>query len=71
MLIMYVTGEYSYSQITAFFNMHFIAVGKIVRGAKENSGKGRVVWWKGAKASNIDPKACYNSSCFHQRQARI
>ena len=39
MLIMYVTGEYSYSQIAAFFNMHFIAVGKIVRGAKENSGK--------------------------------
>ena len=36
---MYATGEYSYSQIAAFFNMHFTTVGKIVRGAKANSGK--------------------------------
>ncbi len=36
---MYVIGEYSYSQIAVFFNMHFTAVGKIVRGAKANSGK--------------------------------
>ena len=36
---MYATGEYSYSQIAAFFNMHFTTVGKIVRKAKANSGK--------------------------------
>ncbi len=36
---MYATGEYSYSQIAAFFNMHFTTVGKIVRKAKVNNGK--------------------------------
>ena len=36
---MYVTGEYSYSQIAAFFNMHFTTVGKIVRTAKASSRK--------------------------------
>ena len=39
---MYTTGEYSYSQIAAFFNMHFTTVGKIVREAKAGrSKKGR------------------------------
>ncbi len=36
---MYVIGEYSYSQIAVFYNMHFTTVGKIVRGAKANSDK--------------------------------
>jgi len=36
---MYTTGEYSYSQIAAFFNMHFTTVGKIIRKAKANNGK--------------------------------
>ncbi len=36
---MYATGEYSYSQIAAFFNMHFTTVGKIVREAKAESNK--------------------------------
>lgn len=33
------TGEYSYSQIVAFFNMHFTTVGKIVRAAKASNDK--------------------------------
>lgn len=35
----YATGEYSYPQIAAFFNLHFTTVGKIVRSAKAKSGK--------------------------------
>jgi hypothetical protein len=38
-MAMYNTGEYSYSQIAAFFNMHFSTVGKIVRAAKTSNGK--------------------------------
>ena len=36
---MYTTGEYSYSQIAAFFNIHFTTVDKIIREAKTNNGK--------------------------------
>ena len=36
---MYATGEYSYSQIAAFFNIHFTTVDKIIREAKTNNGK--------------------------------
>ncbi len=35
----YATGEYSYSQIAAFFDVHFTTVGKVVRGAKTGSRK--------------------------------
>jgi len=38
---MYTTGEYSYSQIAAFLNMHFTTVGNVVREAKANNGKKR------------------------------
>ncbi len=36
---MYTTGEYSCSQIAAFFNLHFTTVGKIVRAVKADIGR--------------------------------
>lgn len=36
---MYATGEYSYPEIAAFFNLHFTTVGNIVRSGKANSKK--------------------------------
>ncbi|MCP5246781.1 MAG: transposase [Burkholderiales bacterium] len=36
---MHATGEYSYSQIAVFFNLHFTTVGKIVRLAKAKNRK--------------------------------
>lgn len=36
---MHATGEYSYSQIAAFFNLHFTTIGKIVRLAKAKRRK--------------------------------
>ncbi|MDR4518863.1 MAG: hypothetical protein MRK00_15950 [Nitrosomonas sp.] len=36
---MYATGEYSYLQIAAFYNLHFTIVGKVARLAKEKNRK--------------------------------